>query len=183
MTDLPEHLLVLRCQTGDSDAFRRLYDAYGERSLRYLRGLLESDADDVQQEVWLSVYRRIGSLANPGGFRTWLFATTRNRALDHLRRRKREAELIVPAEPEVESATEEDEPGFDTGHLEIALQSLPPVHREVLLLRYWDDLSYGEIALVVGCSPGTVRSRLHNAKRNLMNVLNNDRSTDDATGE
>jgi RNA polymerase sigma-70 factor (ECF subfamily) len=183
MTDLPEHLLVLRCQTGDSDAFRRLYDAYGNRSLRYLRGLLGSDADDVQQEVWLSVYRRIGSLANPGGFRTWLFATTRNRALDHLRRRRRQAELIAPAEPDVQTATEDDEPGFDPGHLETALQSLQPVHREVLLLRYWDDLSYGEIALVVGCSLGTVRSRLHNAKRNLMNVLSDNSTAATATGE
>src|SRR6185503_13122240 len=88
------HLLVLRCQAGDERAFARLMDAFGNKTLGYLRGLVGDDADDVQQEVWLSVYRGIGGLANPGAFRTWLFRTTRHRAVDFLRKKKRERELV-----------------------------------------------------------------------------------------
>lgn len=177
MTDLSERLLVLRCQAGDESAFRQLYDAFSGRTLRYLRGVIDDDAaEDVQQEVWLGVYRRIRDLANPGGFRTWLYATTRSRAIDHLRRQRRWAELEeisaregpagpLPAEP----------PDFDRGPddkaVTAALEMLSPVHREVLLLRYWSDLSYAEIALVLGCSIGTVRSRLHNAKARMADAL------------
>ena len=72
--------LVLRCQTGDERAFERLLEQFGERTHRYLRGLVGDAADDVQQEVWLAVYRGIARLAAPHAFRTWLYRTTRNRA-------------------------------------------------------------------------------------------------------
>jgi DNA-directed RNA polymerase specialized sigma24 family protein len=92
--DLAQRLLVLRCQAGDEIAFARLMRTFEARTLGYLHGLVGDDAEDVQQEVWLSVYRHLGLLADPGAFRTWLFRTTRHRAIDFLRKRKRERELI-----------------------------------------------------------------------------------------
>ena len=93
-------LLVVRCQAGDERAFAALLDAFGDKTLRYLRGMLGDDADDAQQEVWLAVFKGIRGLTDPGAFRTWLFRATRHRAIDVLRRRKRERELIddTPAE-------------------------------------------------------------------------------------
>jgi RNA polymerase sigma-70 factor (ECF subfamily) len=142
---------------------------YGDRTLRYLRGLVGDSADDVQQELWMTVYRRISELANPRAFRTWLFRATRNRALDQLRREKREREWVDdvslddPAAANI--AADELAPGDDS--LLVALDALPAPQREACLLRYRDDLSYEEIAMVVGCSIGTVRSRLHHAKQRL----------------
>lgn len=162
------HLLVLRCQAGDERAFTQLIDSFGNRTLRYLRGLVRDAADDVQQEVWLAVYLGIRDLSNPRAFRTWLFRTTRHRAIDFLRREKRETELFVDAAMDVadltESADDSSAP-VDDRALDAAMALLAPAQREVLLLHYRDDLSYAEIALVVGCSIGTVRSRLHHAKR------------------
>jgi len=166
------HLLVLRCQAGDERAFARLFELFAERSLRYLRGLVGDAADDVQQEVWLSVYRNIASLGNPGAFRTWLFSTTRHRALDYLRRQKRERELLEDVAEEMRGAA--DDSGLDVradAALDSAMSQLSPIHREVLLLRYRDDMSYGEIALVLGAQIGTVRTRLHHAKRRLQELL------------
>jgi RNA polymerase sigma-70 factor, ECF subfamily len=173
--ELSLHLLVLRCQTGDERAFARLMDSFGARTLGYLRGLVGDDAEDVQQEVWLAVYRRLHTLTNPGAFRTWLFRTTRHRAVDFLRKRERERELIddVPME-DVAAADDPNEPGMaaiEDAALGGALAAMPPPQREVLLLRYRDDLSYAEIALVVGCPIGTVRTRLHHAKRRLNDLL------------
>ena len=89
---LREHLLVLRCQVGDEAAFSGLYDRFGNRTLRYLDGLVGPDAAaDVQQEVWLAAFRGISRVTNPGGFRTWLYQITRHQAIDFLRKRKREA--------------------------------------------------------------------------------------------
>jgi RNA polymerase sigma-70 factor, ECF subfamily len=162
------HLTVLRCQAGDEAAFARLHAEFGPRVLGYLRRLVGDEADDVQQEVWATVFRRIADLANPGAFRTWLFRMTRYRAIDHLRRRRREQELFVDDE------TPEDVPQPDDSGEPLALATveewlnqLPTPQREVLTLRYQDDLSYAEIALIVGCSVGTVRSRLFYARQKL----------------
>src|SRR5207253_3149729 len=133
-TDIRLYLLVLRCQTGDEHAFRRLLEQFGPRTLGHLRSLIGDDAEDVQQEVWLTVYRHIASLANPGAFKTWLYSTTRHRAIDHLRRRKREQELLdefAATAVTTEAADDPDDDGIDEAQLNAALADLPPAQREV----------------------------------------------------
>jgi RNA polymerase sigma-70 factor (ECF subfamily) len=171
--ELALQLLVLRCQTGDERAFERLLEQFGDRTHRYLRGLLGDAADDVQQEVWLAVYRGIAGLAAPGAFRTWLFRTTRHRALDFLRRRKRERELLADVELDAvqDVAAAPDAESTDAELAWDRLDALPPLQREVLLLRYRDDMSYEQMALVIGCSLGTVRSRLHYARQRLHDAI------------
>ena len=175
--DLALRLLVLRCQAGDEEAFARLMRSFEARTLGYLRGLVGDEADDVQQEVWLSIYRHLHVLADPGAFRTWLFRTTRHRAIDFLRKRKRERELIddTPIEDVVVTGDETGEDDtrqlFDEEAFAAALLAMPPPQREVMLLRYRDGLSYQEIAQVVGRPIGTVRTRLHHAKRRLQESL------------
>lgn len=170
------HLLVLRCQAGDEGAFARLMDEFGARTLAYARGLVGDDADDVQQETWLAVYRHIKSLHDPAAFPVWLFRTTRHRALNQLRRYRRERELMddvpldaVPAgDPDADGGTFD---GIDSSTIDAAMAEMPPPQREVLVLRYRDDLSYAQIALVTGCPIGTVRARLHYAKKRLHSLL------------
>jgi RNA polymerase sigma-70 factor (ECF subfamily) len=168
-------LLVLRCQAGDESAFRQLFDDFGGRTHAHLRSLVGDEADDLQQEVWLTVYRTLASLADPRAFRTWLFRTTRHRAIDHLRRRRRQQELMDEAAVLAPTSVEpQDDAGLgarDDARLEAAIDALPPLQREAVRLRYQDELSYTEIALVAGCPIGTVRTRLHHAKRRLQQLL------------
>jgi RNA polymerase sigma-70 factor (ECF subfamily) len=173
---LLECLLVLRCQVGDESAFTGLYERFGTRTLRYLEGILGSDAAaDAQQEVWLAVFRGIARVTNPGAFRTWLYQTTRHRAIDVLRKDKREADLLAAMwVDEHESVEAHPDPAIepvDTEALGPELEGLSAAHREVLLLRYWEGMAYGEIAFILGCSVGTVRSKLHYAKRRLREAL------------
>ena len=161
---------VLRCQAGDEEAFVRLHAWFAPRTFAHLRSLVGDDADDVQQEVWLTVYRQVARLADPGAFRTWLFRTTRHRAIDWLRRRRREGEVIVEGLEGVglevaSDAGDDAEAALDLAALGELIAELPPLQREALQLRYGDGLSYAEIALVTGCPVGTVRSRLHNGRR------------------
>lgn len=174
--ELRLHFLVLRCQAGDERAFAQLLDWFSERTLAYLEGLVGPEAEDVHQEVWLSVYRGIRTLHNPRAFRTWLFRTTRHHAIDFLRRRKREQRLLElaareTADPGFEDVWEERDITLDGAFLDAAMSELSPAHREVMLLRFRDELSYAEIAMVVGCPIGTVRTRLHHAKRKLYQLL------------
>lgn len=163
--------LVVRCQAGDEDAFGRLLAEFGPRTLRYLRGLVGDEAEDVHQEVWLSVYRSLASLADPRAFRTWLFSTTRRRAIDHLRRHRREDALleeIAGFMSDRHAGGEDDAPDdLDDDAFDQAIAYLPAAQRDVLLLRFRDDLTYAEIALIVGCPVGTVKTRLHHARRKL----------------
>lgn len=167
------HLTVLRCQAGDETAFTQLLREFGARTLAYARGLVGDDADDVQQEAWLAVYRGIRHLNDPAAFPVWLFRTTRHRALNWLRRHRRERELLddVPLEQVPVVAADDDAVRLDGPELTAAIAGLPPPQREALLLRYRDDLSYAQIALVVGCPIGTVRARLHYAKKRLQQLL------------
>jgi RNA polymerase sigma-70 factor (ECF subfamily) len=172
--DLRLHLLVLRCQAGDERAFATLMEEFGPHIHRYLTGLVGADAEDVQQEVWLTVFRSLVTLTNPGAFRTWLYRTTRHRAIDHLRRQRRERELFVDSETErelVRSSDVDPLPDIDAADLDTLLAKLSVAHREVILLRFRDGLQYAEIALVIGCPVGTVKTRVHHAKLRLHQLL------------
>ena len=160
----------MRCQVGDDQAFATLFEWFGSKTLRYLRGLIGDAADDVHQDVWLTVYRTISGMANPGAFRTWLFRTTRHRAMDFFRRQRRERELvdkITATAPGSSDPWADDAELPDDAVVEAELARLPPLQREALLLRYRNGLSYAEIALVVGVPVGTVKTRVFHAKRAL----------------
>ena len=98
-----EQLLVLKCQTGDRRALEDLYRRYNARLGYYLRRLLgdEAAAADVQQEVWLSVIRRVGGLRNPAAFPVWLYQVARRKALDRVGRDR----PTVPLEEEAVEGT------------------------------------------------------------------------------
>jgi RNA polymerase sigma-70 factor (ECF subfamily) len=165
--------LALRCQAGEADAFEDLIAAM-ERPLLYYAANLTGSQDsglDVLQEVWIKAFRGIGKLKDPGALRSWLYSITHGIAVDRIRRNnsRERAEQF-----ELEDFQEADEPSFaaeDAAAIHQALSELGLKHREVLVLYFLEDLSIGEIAKVVGCSEGTVKSRMHYAKRAMKEIL------------
>jgi RNA polymerase sigma-70 factor (ECF subfamily) len=166
--------LALRCQAGDNGAFEDLIAAM-ERPLLYYASSLTGDADsglDVLQEVWIKTFRTIHKLKDPGALRSWLYTITHGIAVDRIRRNssRERAEMA-----ELEDFHEADETGFapeDAAAIHMALREIGLKHREVLVLHFLEDLSIAEIASVVGCSEGTVKSRMHYAKRAMREILN-----------
>lgn len=172
-------LLVLRAQAGDEAAFGELMQRFGDATLRYLRGLVGDDAEDLFQDTWLAVYRQLATLHDPSAFPVWLFRTARHRAFNWLRRHRRERELLadVPLDAlAADDASDETLPAplqdIDSARIDAAMREMPPPQREVLILRYRDDLSYAQIAQVTAVPIGTVRARLHYAKKRLAQLLN-----------
>jgi RNA polymerase sigma-70 factor (ECF subfamily) len=165
--------VALRCQLGEPAAFEDLVDAMERPLLYYASKLLgnEETALDVLQDVWLRVFRSIRRLKNPGSLRPWLYRVTYGIAIDRLRRnRSREWAEEVNAEGFEEIVA----PSFgeeDSAALHRALDELDLKHREVLVLHFLEDFSVAEIAAVVGCPEGTVKSRIHHAKRALKEIL------------
>jgi len=126
---------------------------------------------DVLQEVWIKAFRGIRKLKDPGSLRSWLYSITHGIAVDRVRRNisREKAEEV-----QLEDFQETEEPSFaedDAAAIHQALSEIGFKHREVLVLHFLEDLSMAEIAKVVGCSEGTVKSRIHYAKRAMKEIL------------
>ena len=160
-----QRTLVVRCQLGESQAMEELFLRHNRALGYYLRQMLGRDeVDDVLQDVWLTVIRRIGQLRAPEAFVVWLYRIARNRVLACKADSRRTHPLD---ESEVAQEAAENPPEFtaaDAEQIHAELGRLSPEHREVLLLRFIENLSYEQMAAVVGCKAGTIRSRLHYAK-------------------
>jgi RNA polymerase sigma-70 factor, ECF subfamily len=163
-----ERLTVSRAQRGDRDAFRKLVDTYDRRLLYFVRRILgESDgALDILQSVWLIVHRSLGKLQSAAAFRVWLYRLAHDQAVSELRRKAKRPLLFEEIDtPEPSRAVRDESEAFDDAELvHVALNDLSVDHRRVLTLRFLEDMAVEEIAEVVGCRPGTVKSRLHYAK-------------------
>lgn len=173
---LYDRLLILRCQAGDADAFREIVERFGPRLRYYLRKLLgrAEDADDALQEVWFDLYRAVPRLNDPGAFSAWAYRIARDRAFRQLRRpRRREVALPEDLFTELDNATDPFD-AEDAERVHAALDRLSTEHREVLVLRFLEDMPYNDIARVTGNPVGTVRSRLHHAKIHLRQLLEKD---------
>ena len=175
-------LLALRCRRGDRAALEDLIRTWEPRLLYFLRRLVSNEADawDVLQETWVRVLNGIGSLSDPKSLTPWLYRVARNTALSHVRSREPPHESLRDY-PDVCA----DEP--DGGPLELedaeqvhrGLVSLSLPHREVLTLFFLENLSVEEIAAALEIPPGTVKSRLHYARRSLHKVIAGEASRHD----
>ena len=192
ITPEAERALVQRAQSGDEDAFGTLMGNHYEPVFRLVNSMLrdEHGARDVCQEIWLTVWKSIGSFRGDAKFSTWLHPIATRRAIDQLRSRKRWFSRFIPfasdtgdeggtadrvaAAPE---AADTSDPRQDlerresSARFERAIAALPPKHRAVLALREIQNLSYDEIAANLGIARGTVMSRLFHARRQLAQKL------------
>jgi RNA polymerase sigma-70 factor (ECF subfamily) len=170
--------IALRCQNGEPEAFADLVREM-ERPLLYFAQKLVNNEDralDVLQEVWLKAFRTIGQLENPRSVRAWLYRLTRGLAIDYVRKEVAEEQRErAHAEERTDIG---EEPSFaeeDASALHRALDKLEIRHREVLVLHFLEEMTITEIGSVLRCPPGTVKSRLHYAKRALQRALREDK--------
>ena len=156
------------CRRGEREAFRALYDAYKDKvysiCLYYFHGDPTAAADATQQ-VFLKLITNIAQFRGNADFSTWLYRLVANTCLDGARRARardaRVAKEVVLDTLAGPGSQEEDLVRAQTARtIQEALSALPPKFRLPILLRYFDDLSYEEMARVLRCSMGTVASRL-----------------------
>ena len=181
---MTEAELVRAARSGDQTAFGQLveqhYTMVYNLALRMMGN--PEDAADLTQEAFLSAWRSLASFQGQSAFSTWLYRLTSNACIDFLRREKRRGALSLTTEDEEEGRELEvpDERFSPERELEKkearqlvreGLLSLSPEHREVLVLRELEGLSYEEIAQTLGLEEGTVKSRLARARIALKDFL------------
>jgi RNA polymerase sigma-70 factor (ECF subfamily) len=157
------------------EAFCALFEAVYARVRRYfvLRGLDVMTAEDLAQNVLVIVYRRASEVREPELFLGWLFAVARNELLRHVRQARRHVET-VEYEPLSAGLAEQlyGEPAeWHTSQLQEWLSYLEPAERDLLVLRFVEELSYEELALALALPLGTVKWRLYNAKQKLARII------------
>ena len=165
---IEEQLLVRLAQDGDDDAFAQLIDRYDRRLLYYVRRLLaETDsAFDVMQSTWLVVHRRLIKLRSPEAFRVWLYRIAHDQAVSELRR-KGLRPIAMEEPPKDLPDDQQEQAGERFENAELVHRTLSTIsfeHRQVLTLRFLEEMSVEEITEITGIPAGTVKSRLHYAK-------------------
>jgi RNA polymerase sigma-70 factor, ECF subfamily len=175
--DGTERELIESCQRGERESFRALFEAHKDKvysiALRYAGN--EAAAMDIAQETFLKLFSRIQEFRGEATFESWLYRVVVNRCLDHKRRGRR---LLPLLDGLLDSLRFSGENALHkllrqelSDQVRGAVMNLPPEQRIVVVLRYTQGLSYDEIAEAVGCSAGTVASRLNRAHKVLERKL------------
>ncbi len=175
------NLIRRYCENGDPRAAAQLFERYEDGLYNFIWQMLrhQQDAEDATQEAIRKALAALPRYEPRFAFKTWLYRIGRNEAINVIRKRKR---LVVHESPEEladadESLTDSGDPQAKLDALErrdalrAAIAQLPDVEREVLILRFQDEVPFKEIAKITAAPLGTVLARMHNAKKRLKRIL------------
>ncbi len=188
MTDDNDFEIVRRCQSGDpaefEAAFRELVERFQDRVFNTALRVLGNSADaaDVAQEVFLTIFRKLGEFQFSSRLFTWIYRITVNLSIDKRRRTNALPPMLSEngaggvalaglADEGASGADAWSEAEFVESKVQAAITRLSPKLRSIVVLRYIEGLSYDEVAEVLECSVGTVKSRLNRAHANLEGLL------------
>jgi RNA polymerase sigma-70 factor (ECF subfamily) len=185
-----EQLLIRRCRRGDTEAFARLMRRYEKQIYNFTYRMLgsEEEAEDLTQDIFLAVFRGMGSFRAEAKFSTWLYRIALNQArnrVKYLTRRNLFARWAKPVAREQNSAPDpyeglaDDAPSPEqwtvtyelADHVQQCLNQLPHQARQILVLRDVQGFSYEELSEILSLNQGTVKSRLHRARTTLQRCL------------
>ena len=179
--ELSDWELVQKCQAGEIAAFQELVVRYYHKVFLVVLGVLnhQEDALEVAQETFLRAYKKIKGFRGGSAFYTWLYRIAVNLSIDFQRRQKRSPMEFRETLDDVIDEREESgrDPFCSLQSKEIgkklvaAIDDLTPDHRAVIVMRAVQGLSYKDISRILGCSEGTVMSRLHYARKKLQEKL------------
>jgi RNA polymerase sigma-70 factor (ECF subfamily) len=163
---------------GDMGAFEELYKRHHRRVYSVCLRMLQntSEAEDLTQDVFIQLYRKIGSFRGDSAFTTWLHRMTVNQVLMHFRKRnvkfeKTTEEGETPDQIVTGTANPERMRIVDKIALENAIQQLPAGYKNVFVLHDVEGFEHEEVAKILGCSVGTSKSQLHKARLKLQKLL------------
>jgi len=184
--ELSESEAIERAKQGDADAFEALYDLHKRRvySLCLRMTANAAEAEDLTQEAFLQLFRKIGTFRGESAFSTWLHRMAVNVVL--MRLRKKNLPVVPLDDPlETEEESSKKEPGapdqklagsVDRMQIQRAVDALPPGYRTIFVLHDVEGYEHNEIADLVGCSIGNSKSQLHKARMKLRDLLKTSRA-------
>ena len=160
--------------SGFDELYRKHYRRVYSICLRMTGNIAE--AEDLTQEVFIQLHRKLGSFRGESAFTTWLHRLTVNQVLMHFRKRSVKSELTtddgeIPDSIDPDTINPEAMPIVDRISIETAISQLPPGYRTAFILHDVEGYEHEEIARILGCSPGTSKSQLHKARLKLRRLI------------
>jgi RNA polymerase sigma-70 factor (ECF subfamily) len=160
--------------SGFDELYRKHYRRVYSICLRMTGNIAE--AEDLTQEVFIQLHRKLGSFRGESAFTTWLHRLTVNQVLMHFRKRSVKSELTtddgeIPDSIDPDTINPEAMPIVDRISIETAIAQLPPGYRTAFILHDVEGYEHEEIARILGCSPGTSKSQLHKARLKLRRLI------------
>jgi RNA polymerase sigma-70 factor (ECF subfamily) len=175
-----EFEMISRCQQGDQEALKEIFDKYHKRVYRISYGVVRrrEEAIDIVQEVFIKLFRSIKNFKGRSHFYTYLYRMTMNTAIDHARKAGKQFFSSLDEDVSFEPPDELErgpERVFLQKELEEkvkwAMSKLPAEQKAAIIFRDVEGLSYQEMAEAMGCSIGTVMSRLHYGRKRMQELL------------
>ncbi len=173
-----EKILLQKIKSGDKTAYIELVHPYRERLFRKAKSMLrdDDDAEDVVQDAMISGFKSISKFRAESGVYTWLYRIVVNKSKDLLQKKKREIEKPID---NVEQQFIDDRVGYEkklelsdeSSYLIRKIEQLDDIFKQVIELRYFEEMSYADIASVLKCNVGTVKSRLFKARELLKHLI------------
>ncbi|HZH33450.1 MAG TPA: RNA polymerase sigma factor [Pyrinomonadaceae bacterium] len=170
--------LAQRASNGDLTAFEEIYQRHHRRVYSVCLRMLQNptEAEDLTQEVFIQLYRKIGSFRGDSAFTTWLHRMTVNQVLMHFRKRsvkyeKTTEEGETPVQVVTGTENHQKMPVVDKIAIDNAIEQLPPGYRNVFVLHDIEGYEHEEVARILGCSVGTSKSQLHKARLKMRKLL------------
>jgi RNA polymerase sigma-70 factor, ECF subfamily len=178
VSPLSDYALAASAAKGDMAAFETLFERHNRRVYSLCLRMTQntSEAEDLAQEVFIQLFRKIGSFRGESAFTTWLHRLTVNQVLMHFRKRSVKLERTTEegdTPVQIVRGTENPNkmPVLDRISLEKALKQLPPGYRSVFVLHDIEGHEHDEIAKILGVAVGTSKSQLHKARMKLRRLL------------
>jgi len=172
---LTDEQLMTRVKAADPLALRVLYDRHAAGLTAFVGQTLGDRVEgaDIVHETFIAVWERAASFRDNLSLRAWLYTIGRNKAIDHLRKSRRE--VLREADPELPDMDPDPEQvamvSEDKARVRDCLEKLSSTHRNVVSLAFFEGLTYREIAAIEGVNEGTIKSRVFHAKKLLMHCL------------
>lgn len=190
--DQEETEMISRCQEGDQEALKEIFDKYHKKVYRIAYGVVRQreEALDIVQEVFIKLFRSIKNFKGRSRFYTYLYRMAMNTAIDHARKVGKQFFSSLDEEGSFEPS-DKVEKGPEKmllqkeleGRVALAMDKLPPEQKAALIFRDVEGLSYREMSEAMGCSIGTVMSRLHYGRRKVQELLKDYVDSDGQSGE
>lgn len=167
--------LVERAQKGEKDSFGRLYEKYFQKIYRYCKINLKNEelAKDITQESFVKAYKKLKDFKTDGqwSFQSFLFTIARNLIIDHARRKKEvnidEFESIATAEDLYDHV----EKGENVAQIQSVLEKLADVERQIIILRYFEEMSFSEVAKILHTNEGAIRVRTFRIMQKIKDIF------------
>lgn len=172
--------IIMNAQQGDTKAFEQIFSLYSKRAIQtaFLITRNQHTSEDIVQETFVKCYQKLNTLKNPDMFKSWFFKMLIRNCWRYTKKGKEQ--ILVENIPEksvsesIDDIVEKEENTQEMYHL---ISKLSQQHRTAIVLYYYNDMSIKEIAKIMGCFEGTVKSRLHNArnklKKEIIKIQNN----------